>query len=132
MEEEKELLLRVKDVTFCTMEACNYFTTKFVSTQLHNRILPPVQLYNITAKTVSDKFTSLILEFGIPQEIVDDFGTQYTSEEFRKRCSDSSIKLTFSAPHHHQANSVAERAVGTVKQLWKKAQAAGQCPGTAI
>ena len=90
------------------------------------------KLDNITAKTVSDKFTSLILEFGIPQEIVADFGTQYTSEEFRKRCSDSSIKLTFSAPHHHQANSVAERAVGTVKQLWKKAQAAGQCPGTAL
>ena len=90
------------------------------------------KLDNITAKTVSDKFTSLILEFGIPQEIVADFGTQYTSEEFRKRCSDSNIKLTFSAPHHHQANSVAERAVGTVKQLWKKAQAAGQCPGTAL
>ena len=90
------------------------------------------KLENITASTVSTKFTSIILEHGMPTEIIADFGTQYTSAEFRKRCKDCGIKLTFSAPHHHQANSVAERSVGTIKQLWKKADESGQCRGTAV
>ena len=90
------------------------------------------KLENITASTVSTKFTSIILEYGIPNEIVADFGTQYTSAEFRKRCKDCGINLTFSSPHHHQANSVAERSVGTIKQLWKKADESGQCRGTAV
>ena len=72
------------------------------------------------------------IEYGIPNEIVAVFGTQYTSAEFRKRCKDCGINLTFSSPHHHQANSVAERSVGTIKQLWKKADESGQCRGTAV
>ena len=35
-------------------------------------------------------------------------------------------------PNHHQANSVAERSVGTVKALWKKTKEEGKCPYTAL
>ena len=27
---------------------------------------------------------------------------------------------TYNSPYHHQTNSVAERAIGTAKQLWRK------------
>ena len=90
------------------------------------------KLENITARTVSTKFTSVILEFGIPKIIIADFGTQYTSEDFRSRCKALNIELKFSSPHHHQANSVAERTVGTIKRLWKKADECKQCKGTAV
>ena len=33
----------------------------------------------------------------------------------------SGIKLTFSSPYHHQANSVEERAIGMCKSMLKKA-----------
>ena len=42
------------------------------------------------------------------------------------------ITLTFSSPYHHQANSIAEKSVGTCKSLWKKAIESKQCPDTAF
>uniref|UniRef100_A0A3B3I7K6 Gypsy retrotransposon integrase-like protein 1 n=1 Tax=Oryzias latipes TaxID=8090 RepID=A0A3B3I7K6_ORYLA len=81
------------------------------------RLLP-----DISARTVCTYFKSVLGEHGLPSTIIADCDTQYVSEEFKKRYEDSNITLKFSSPCHHQANSVAERAVGTVKALWKKAK----------
>ena len=89
-------------------------------------------LNNIRASTISDKFTAVLLEYGLPDRIVADYGTQYTSEEFRQKCKDSNIELSFSSPYHHQANSVAERTVGTLKHLWRKSEQDGQPITTAL
>uniref|UniRef100_A0A3P9KLT8 Gypsy retrotransposon integrase-like protein 1 n=1 Tax=Oryzias latipes TaxID=8090 RepID=A0A3P9KLT8_ORYLA len=91
------------------------------------RLLP-----DISARTVCTYFKSVLGEHGLPSTIIADCGTQYVSEEFKKRCEDSNITLKFSSPYHHQANSVAERAVGTVKALWKKAKEDNTCPYTAL
>ena len=72
------------------------------------------------------------MEFGLPSTIVADYGTQYTSEHFRRECESSGIQLVFSFPYHHQANSAAERAIGTIKHLWKKATRANQSKNTAL
>ena len=90
------------------------------------------QINNIRASTVVDKFTGVLLEYGIPDTIVADCGTQYTSEEFRQKCKDCNIELSFSSPYHHQANSVAERTIGTIKHLWKKSEQDGQSIATAL
>ena len=42
------------------------------------------------------------------------------------------INITYSSPYHHQTNSVAERAIGTVKQLWRKSIEDGQSKETAL
>ena len=89
-------------------------------------------LPNIRAETVSDIFTQVLTEFGLPSIIMADRGTQYTSEEFQKKCKASNIKLLFSSPYHHQTNSVAERAIGTVKHLWKKASEDKTSKATAL
>ena len=34
----------------------------------------------------------------------------------------SGVNIKYSSPYHHQANSTAERAVGIVKNLWKKGE----------
>ena len=90
------------------------------------------QLPDIRAETVTEMFTSIINEFGLCKTILADSGTQFTSEQFRKKCREAGIQLQFSSPYHHQANSLAERTIGTVKALWKKAEQDGRDKKTAL
>ena len=98
----------------------------------YSRYIIVRKIPNIRADTVSDTFTQVLTEFGLPSTIMADRGTQYTSEAFRTKCKDSNINLVFSSPYHHQTNSVAERAIGTVKHLWKKATDEKQSKSSAL
>ncbi len=89
-------------------------------------------LSDMTTTTISSLFTSIIAEYGLPTTLLADFGSQYISEHFRQQCKQSGITLIFSSPYHHQANSLAERTVGTCKRLWYKAQEAKECLYTAL
>ena len=89
-------------------------------------------LKDMSASTISSHFTSVFAEYGLPSMLIADFGSQFVSDMFKKKCVESDITLTFSSPYHHQANGVAERCVGTTKSLWKKAVANNQCPETAL
>ena len=89
-------------------------------------------LVDTSAPTISSHLTSLFAEYGLPLALTADFGCQFVSEMFKKKCEESGITLTFSSPYHHQTNGVAERCVGTTKSLWKKAAENNQCPETAL
>ena len=90
------------------------------------------ELPDMRAQSVCSKFTEVLTEFGMPTTIMADFGTQFTSKEFKKKCRSINISITYSLPYHHQTNSVAERAIGTVKQLWRKSIESGQSKETAL
>ena len=47
-------------------------------------------------------------------------------KKFKDNYAKSGITITFSLPYHHQASSLAKRAIGTCKSLWKKAVASSQ------
>ena len=89
-------------------------------------------LSDMTADTICNHFTSVLAEYGLPSTIIADFGTQYISTKFKDNCTNSEITLTFSSPYHHQANSLAEHAIGSCKSLWKKAVEGSKCPYTAV
>ena len=48
--------------------------------------------------------------FGVPNRIVTDNGTQFTSELFGNNCDDMGIKLCFTSPAHSKSNGQVERA----------------------
>ena len=89
-------------------------------------------LDNMTSHAVCNHFTSVLAEYGLPATIISDFGSQYISERFKTKCKLSGIILRFSSPYHHQANSLAERTIGTCKSLLKKALEKNECPYTAL
>ena len=89
------------------------------------------KLLDMRAQTVCSKITEVLTEFGMPTTIMADFGTQYTSEESRRN-AETWISTSPTSPYHHQTNSVAERATGTVKQLWRKSLEDGQSKETAL
>ncbi len=94
---------------------------------------PVIRLRQYTsAETICKHLKSIFAEHGLPDTIIADCGPQYIRERFRKQCKDSNIVIKYSSPYHHQTNGLAERAVGTVKALWKKAIEGNECPYTAL
>ena len=78
-------------------------------------------LSDMSSHTICNQFTSVKAEYGLPTTIISDFGSQYVSEGLKGKCEQSGITLYFSSPYHHQANSLAERTIGTCTSLLRKA-----------
>ncbi|XP_062542361.1 uncharacterized protein K02A2.6-like [Armigeres subalbatus] len=72
--------------------------------------------------TVTIILRSLFARFGMPEVIVSDNGTQFTSVDFQKFCADNDIDRITTAPYHPQSNGQAERFVDTFKRSVKKIQ----------
>ena len=60
---------------------------------------------------------SVFARHGIPEEIVTDNGTQFSSHDFKDFTKNNNIKHTTSSPLFPQSNGMAERSVQTVKRL---------------
>uniref|UniRef100_A0A803QH24 Integrase catalytic domain-containing protein n=1 Tax=Cannabis sativa TaxID=3483 RepID=A0A803QH24_CANSA len=77
----------------------------------------------------------LMIEFGVPKEIVTDNGSQFVSLEFQNFCREWGIQLSFSTPRYPQANGQAESTnkivVNTLKKRLEKAKEmwADELPG---
>ncbi|XP_054275129.1 uncharacterized protein K02A2.6-like [Macrosteles quadrilineatus] len=68
-----------------------------------------------TGKTI-EKLRTLFSAYGLPEELVCDNGTSFTSLEFREFLRKNGVKLTFSPPYRPASNGAAERSVQEVKK----------------
>lgn len=71
--------------------------------------------------TVIETLKAQFGRHGIPATLRTDNGPQYSSQEFRDFCKSYNIQHITSSPHTPHSNGEAERAVQTVKRLWRKA-----------
>ena len=71
---------------------------------------------NATTSNIVSKIRDCIVRFGIPDQIVSDNGTQYTSQEFQDFCKSNGIRHTTSSVYHPRSNGEAERFVKTFKK----------------
>ncbi|GKU90196.1 hypothetical protein SLEP1_g4224 [Rubroshorea leprosula] len=66
-------------------------------------------LSNLTSKKVEDfVFNSIICRYGIPNQIVDDNGTQFNCSSFQDFCFSYGIKLQFTSIYHPESNGMVE------------------------
>ena len=73
-----------------------------------------------TSYTIA-KLRRIFATHGLPETIVSDNGTCFTSEEFKEFTRRNGIRHLTSAPYHPATNGLAERAVQTFKMAMKKA-----------
>ncbi|KRZ00007.1 Uncharacterized protein T11_5724, partial [Trichinella zimbabwensis] len=77
-------------------------------------------LKNTTSESVISCLRQIFSIHGLPDIIVSDNGTQFTSQVFQEYLNKGGIKHITSAPFHPSSNGQAERMVRTTKESLKK------------
>lgn len=72
-----------------------------------------------TADVIQFITEEILLVHGIPDKIISDRGTQFTSEEWKKVMRENSIPHKLTSPYHPQANGIDERVNGTIVRMLK-------------
>ena len=67
-------------------------------------------------KSTIDLCRGWFSQYGLPNQIITDNGTQFKSDEFRIFCQENGIKHITTAPYHQSTNGQAERFVQTIKK----------------
>ena len=74
-----------------------------------------LEVFQTTTSNTIECLRETFARFGVPEELVSDNGTQFTSAVFKKFCLKIGIKHLTTAPYHPQSNGQAERFVDTLK-----------------
>lgn len=79
-------------------------------------------LSTLSSNDVICHLKSQFAKYGIPDEVISDNGTQYSSLAFKEFSNNYGFVHTTSSPKYPQANGEAKRAIQTIESLLKKAQ----------
>ncbi|XP_048775461.1 uncharacterized protein K02A2.6-like [Ostrea edulis] len=80
-----------------------------------------VELKSPSTTSTLEAMKSVFACHGIPRQLRSDNGPQFTSQQFKSFCRVYDIEHKTSSPNFQSSNGEAERAVQTVKRLWRKA-----------
>jgi hypothetical protein len=106
------------------MVGCDIFqfeTKKYVLTvDYYSKFIDVSELTDESTTAVISALKIIFSCHGIPQRLRTDNGPQFSSVEFKEFCKLFQINHETSSPHFQSSNGEAERAIQTVKKLWKK------------
>jgi transposase InsO family protein len=97
-------------------------TTYLLVVDYYSRFIEIAKLSRLTTEEVVLHCKSIFARHGIPEEIISDNGPQFISESFSEFSRKYHFRHITSSPYHPISNGEAERAVGTIKSLLKKAE----------
>ena len=80
------------------------------------------RLYDQKVSTVIRKLKTHMARHGIPDELLADSGSRYTSREFKSFAKEYNFNHMTTSPYHHQSNGRAESAVKEAKKILKELQ----------
>jgi putative transposase len=69
---------------------------------------------SITAAKVVEFIKEIMYMFGVPNNIITDNKTQFTTREFKDFCADSGIKINYASVSHPQSNGQVEHSNGMI------------------
>ena len=80
------------------------------------------RLYDLKVSTVIRKLKTHMARHGIPDEVLADSGSQYTSRKFKNFAKEYGFNHMTTSLYHHQSNGRAESAVKEAKKILKNQQ----------
>ena len=86
----------------------------------HSKWMEVKAMTSATAKSTITQFRSIFATHGLPEILVTDNGTAFTSTEFQDFLKANGIRHVRSAPYHPASNGQAERAVQIFKESMKR------------
>lgn len=87
----------------------------------HSKWIEVKTVTNVTSAVTIEHLRCIFATHGLPEMLVSDNGTVFTSAEFATFTKQNGIRHMKSAPYHPASNGLAERAVQTFKAYMKKA-----------
>ena len=90
------------------------------------------KLDNLTASTITRVSRVLFAEQGIPEVIVCDNGTQFTSSQFRALAQQYGFRIQTSSPYYPRGHGFIERHIQTMKRILTKCRESGDDPNLAL
>jgi transposase InsO family protein len=99
-----------------------YFDDKLylVVVDYYSRWIEAVYIAAQTSDKVVEALKDVFARYGVPGKLRSDNGPCFNSGCFSEFVRMWGFKHVTSSPHYPQSNGMAERAVGTVKSLWRK------------
>ena len=111
-----------------TLSGKNYITV----VDYFSDFVEVTELEDTTSRAVIQALKEQFSRHGIPDTVVSDNGSQYSSQEFHEFSLSWEFNHVTSSPHYSKSNGKAESAVKAVKLLFKKAKRDGQDPWLAL
>ncbi|RUS85191.1 hypothetical protein EGW08_007017 [Elysia chlorotica] len=87
----------------------------------HTKWVEVLQTSSTTATATINILSFLFARFGLPEQVVNDNGPHFVSDEFKKLMNSNHIRHIRSAPYHPTTNGLEERMVQTFKYAMKAA-----------
>lgn len=84
------------------------------------------QLSNLTTTTIINKLKPIFARHGIPLKFFTDGAPYFTSAQFKEFSKQWDFNHITSSPHFPKSNGMAESAVKTIKNIFKKSQETGE------
>ena len=79
-----------------------------------------IALKSITAEAVAEALVTIYSRVGLPEEVLSDMGTQFTSECMQKVERLLSVKHISTSSYHPQCNRLTEKFNRTLKKMSKR------------
>jgi transposase InsO family protein len=91
-----------------------------VAVDKFSKWIEAVPVTNQEATTAVKFFKSIIYRYGVPNSIITDNGTNFTSGEFQEFAKELGMKIKYASVAHPKSNSQVEKANGLVCAGLKK------------
>jgi transposase InsO family protein len=92
------------------------FTHIFVAVDKFTKWIKAKPPTSIPVAKVVEFIREIMYQFGVPNNIITDNRTQFTTREFRDFCADAGIKINYVSISHLQSNEQAERINSMILQ----------------
>ena len=80
----------------------------------------------LSVEHLINEIAAIFAEYGIPQKLMSDAGTNFDSEKFRHFCRSINVEQAVSSAYHHQSNGQVKAYIKFIKPTFKKCAKSGR------